>query len=151
MSDIKNKIREAVMSFSKGDHEEARAALKEVLAEKGKLAVNEMLNKEDDVEEGMHMSAGKKHMRAAHRHMSAGKKDMKKKRDMNRPERTDEMNDTGSDSGVVKSKYDDDREDVTAKKGSVKQTKNIDHKDYTGKKPNVYDKKDATDPKPVND
>lgn len=151
MSDIKGKIRDAIMGLSRdGNHDEATAMIKEVMAEKTKNRVSEVL----DVDEGMHMSAGKKHMRAAHRHNSAGKKDMKNKRDAGRVDandRVEEMNDSGSDSGVVKGKYDREHEDPTQRKGSVTDAKNIDHKDYKGKKPNAYTKKDAVDGKPVNE
>ena len=62
-----------------------------------------------------------------------------------------EMNDTGSDSSVVKGSHDKENDDNTERKGSVSKAGSIDHKDYTGEKPNVYKKKDAVDGKPVNE
>ena len=62
-----------------------------------------------------------------------------------------EMNDTGSDSAVVKGSHDADQDDNTERKGSVSAAGKIDHKEYSGDKPNVYDKKDAVDAKPVNE
>jgi len=83
---------------------------------------------------------------------------MRSKRDVGRMRkmrakkgRMTEANDTHSDSGVMKGKYDASMHDVTAKKGGVKDNKDIDHKDYTHEKPNVYKKKDARDSKPVNE
>lgn len=83
---------------------------------------------------------------------------MRSKRDVGRMRkmrskkgRMTEANDTHSDSGVMKGKYDASMHDVTARKGGVKDNKDIDHKDYTHDKPNAYKKKDARSPKPVNE
>lgn len=165
MSQTKDKIREMVMALAKGDHDTAQAAIKEVSAEKAKMATEAVL---DDLEEDSHM------LRAARRHSRAGKRDMEAKRDVDRDmntrddkkaARTDE--DTGADSSVMKGKHDmypfdnekftdaeidSDKAKTLAGKGKdhVKDAKNIDHKDYSDKKRNAYKKGDPTDKTPVN-
>jgi hypothetical protein len=151
MSEMKGKIRDMVMALSRDDHEEADALKKEVMGYKSKAIVSEMLDPEDEVDESM-MTAGKQQARAARRHHKAGAKDMKAKQKAGKVKGkapVEEINDTGSDSPVVKGSHDASLDDVTAKKGSVSKSGKIDHKDYKGEKPNLYKKKDAVDGKPV--
>lgn len=151
MSQI-NKIRDAVMALSRGDKDDAHVLMKEVMAAKSKRNVSEMFNADDEAEVDESMNAAKTQARAARRHQRAGKKDMKAKVKAGAAkEPVAEMNDTGSDSPVVKGSHDATHDDVTDAKGSVKKSGKIDHKEYTGDKPNVYTKKDAVDPKPVTD
>jgi hypothetical protein len=192
MSD-KNKIREMVMALAKGDRELAEKAFKQVAESKSKSLVSDLLESDEELEEGhgmmragrRHMRAGGRHMRSGARHMNREKmhrekmhgkmherrgdeydddyddagvdpRKMRSKRDVGRmrklkKRRMSESNDTHSDSGVMKGKYDQGMHDVTARKGGVKDNKDIDHKDYTHEKPNVYKKKDARSGKPVNE
>jgi hypothetical protein len=121
----KDYIRDTVVAIARGDLEVARESINQVFTSKGARKLAEV---DQELEESMHTRSRRNMKRLG---KGKARADFGKKR-------MDEMNDTGSDSGVVSGKHDDDADDITDKKGTVKQSSGIDHDDYEGEPSKVF-------------